>query len=225
VQVEANGTTLTLTDMRGPGLSARGGRKILFGNDAKITSAAFLEAGAYSGDQRYVVGHPFPNQTYFVSSDAGTAGWRGDGGKLVYTVQPPSTGTARLQGNTGAQRDVVSVSIPAFGIPVVITPSARINPDVDTNINYELRTWVGSTLASYGPGDSFGWSGTVGKGIVAGGVTLGPYSTAQTVKADAYLRFSGSSTSGIQWYTSATGQNMLQVIVEPANIEPIRVWL
>lgn len=126
IQIEAGGTISAVTDLRGPGLVARGGKRVLFGADAKITSAAFLEAGSYAGDQRYVVGHPFPNQTYFVSSDAGAAGWRGDGGKLVYTVQPAAAGFQSLSA-VGTQVDVASVDIPAFGIPVVVTTLSLIH--------------------------------------------------------------------------------------------------
>lgn len=224
VLVEANGTTLTITNLRGPGLVARGGRRILYGNDAKITSAAFLEAGAYAGDQRYVVGHPFPCQTYYVSSDAGTAGWRGDGGKLVYTVTPPDTGSKSVKGSSSTKADLVSVAIPAFGIPVVLTPSARINPVQDAEVNYELRTLIGSTGVNYAGSDSFGWGGSVAKVLSCPPMTIGPYTTSQTVKADIYLRLS-SVGKGVTYDTSDVGMHLLQVIVEPANIDPIKMWI
>jgi hypothetical protein len=225
VLIEANGTTLTVTNMRGPGLVARGGRRILYGNDAKITSAAFLEAGAYAGDQRYVVGHPFPNQTYYVSSDAGVAGWRGDGGKLVYTASPPDTGNVRVQGTTSTQADMVSVAIPAFGIPVVVTPSARINPVQDKELNWELRTLVAGVGVNYQGTDTYGWGGAVAKILSVGPMTVGPYTAAVTAKANIFFKQSSSSSTGITYDTSLTGQHLLQVIVEPANIDPIRMWL
>jgi hypothetical protein len=225
VLIEANGTTMTITNLRGPGLVARGGRRILYGADAKITSAAFLEAGAYAGDQRYVVGHPFPNQTYYVSSDAGAAGWRGDSGKLVYTASPADTGTKRVQGTTGTQSDVVSITIPAFGIPVIVTPSARVDAVQDKELNWELRTLVGGVGVNYQGTDTYGWGGSVAKMLSVGPMTVGPYTAAVTAKANVYFKQSSSSTTGITYDTSDTGKNLLQVLVEPANIDPIRMWL
>lgn len=227
VLVEANGTTLTITNLRGPGLVARGGRRILYGADAKITSAAFLEAGAYAGDQRYVVGHPFPNQTYYVSSDAGVAGWRGDSGKLVYTQNVPTASPAnlRIQGNSSAQADLVSITIPAFGIPVVLTPAARINPVQDKELNWELRTLVNGSVVNFAGTDSFAWGGSVSKAQSVAGLTVGPFTAAATAKADVFFRFSPSMTTGLTIPTADTGQHLLQVIVEPANIDPIRMWL
>lgn len=222
VQIEANGSTLTLTDMRGPGLAARGGKRILFGNDAKITSAAFLEAGAYAGDQRYVVGHPFPNQTYYVSSDAGTAGWRGDGGELIYTQVPANTGVQSIVGNSGI-KEVTNLTVPAFGIPVTITPRGRVNFDATGGQSWELRTKIGGTLCNFTGRDSFGSGATWGYALSVPDFTMGPFTTSQTVSMDVFMRVGSSST--LSWDTGSAGQHVLQAVVRPANIDPIKVWL
>lgn len=223
VLVEANGTTLTITNLRGPGLVARGGRRILYGADAKITSAAFLEAGAYAGDQRYVVGHPFPNQTYYVSSDAGTAGWRGDGGRLVYTVTPPNVGEVDL---TSGSAQFATKTVPALGVPVIITPRARLDVNASVNMTWEVRTTVGGTLCNFTGADSLGADAVYGRSVAVPDMTVGPFTTAQLVAAEAYVRgWSAGSAHTLHWDTTIAGKNLLQVIVEPANIDPIRMWL
>ncbi|MGW4127949.1 hypothetical protein [Amycolatopsis japonica] len=223
VQIEANGATMTITDMRGPGLTARGGPKILFGNDAKISSAAFAEAGAYAGDKRYVVGHPFPSQTYYVSSDAGTAGWRGDGGELVYTATAPNVGM-RNQNGGGSIVEIQTMNIPAFGIPVTLTPRARWKPASDPNMVVEFRTLVDGVLCNYQTFNTWGQTGRLHNPITAPDFTVGPYSAAKTVSSGLNI-LGGSPTAGLEWDTNQVGWHTLQVIVKPANIDPIRVWL
>jgi hypothetical protein len=223
VQIEANGTTMTVTDMRGPGLVARGGRRILYGNDAKITSAAFLEAGAYAGDQRYVVGHPFPNQTYYVSSDAGTAGWRGDSGELVFTSNAPNVGLRTVTGG-GSVVQIHEISIPAYGIPVTITPRARWRPIVDPDVIVELQTRIGSTLCNQDTHNTWGQPGALNNAQAVPDLTLGPFTTAQNVSS--WLNIAGGSpTVQVKWDTSNVGWHLIQAIVKPANIDPIKVWL
>lgn len=225
VQIEANGASMTVTDMRGPGLVARGGKRILYGNDAKITSDAFAEAGAYAGDQRYVVGHPFPNQTYYVSSDAGSAGWRGDGGKLVYTSTPANVGQVYALGQ-GTVTAVTSVSIPAFGIPVIATPVGRVNFTADINTSWELRTKDGGTLINFNSENTFGLTGgSADLAVSVPGMSAGPFTSARTISMDVFIRKSPGSGQGVSWATGNTGQHVLQVVVEPANIDPIKVWL
>ena len=222
VLIEANGATLTITNLRGPGLVARGGRRILYGADAKITSAAFLEAGAYAGDQRYVVGHPFPNQTYYVSSDAGTAGWRGDGGELVFSSNAPNVGLRTVTGG-GQVVEIHELSVPAYGIPVTITPRARWRPVIDPDVVLELQTRIGSTLCNQDTKNTWGQSGPLNNAQAVPDLTLGPFTTAQIVSA--WLNIAGGSpTAKVQWDTSNTGWHLIQAIVKPANIDPIRVW-
>ncbi len=223
VQIEANGATMTLTDMRGPGLTARGGPKILFGNDAKITSTAFAEAGAYAGDRRYVVGHPFPNQTYYVSSDAGTAGWRGDGGELVFTATAPNVGV-RTQIGGGSVVEIQNLTIPAYGIPVTLTPRARWRPILDPGMVLESQTRVDSVICNMTTLNTWGQSGSLNNATAVPDFTLGPYSAAKTVSF--WLNIAGGGPGAtVQWDTSQVGWHALQVIVKPANIDPIKVWL
>lgn len=226
VLVNANGSSLVLTDKRGPGLTTRGGRRILYGEDAKITSAAFLEAGAYSGDQRYVVGHPFPNQTYFVSSDAGTAGWRGDSGKLVYTVPAPLGGQAWTTGQ-GSVRSIVTQAIPAFGIPVVVTASGRLNCDaVSGDTQVEARTrHQGGSLISFAEANNFGSSVDHPAVIDVSGKVVGPFTSAQTFELDAFIRVAPHGGAGFAFTGNTVGQHLLQLVVEPANIDPVKMWL
>ncbi|MGW4484339.1 hypothetical protein ACWEOE_10925 [Amycolatopsis sp. NPDC004368] len=226
IQIEAGGTISAVNDLRGPGLVARGGRRILYGNDAKITSAAFLEAGAYAGDTRYVVGHPFPAQTYYIASDATAAGWRGDGGKLIYTVQPPADGFKSVT-SVGSSVDMVSVTIPAFGIPVVLTPRARVNVDAGRDLTWECRTKIGATLINFGGADSLGADNDFYSQVTnCPDMTVGPFTTQQTVTADVFMRGAGvNALRNVRWQTNNVGQHQLQVVVEPANIDPIKMWL
>ncbi|MFD9893320.1 hypothetical protein ACFWY9_28580 [Amycolatopsis sp. NPDC059027] len=223
LQIEANGATITVTEMRGPGLVARGGRRILYGNDAKITSTAFLEAGAYAGDQRYVVGHPFPNQTYYVSSDAGTAGWRGDGGELVFTQTAPNVGTRSATAG-GTIMEIQNLVVPAYGIPVTLTPRARWKPAADGDMVVEFETLVDGVLCNYQTFNTWGQPGRLHNPITAPDFTVGPYTTSKTVSSSLNI-IGGSPTVGLEWDTAQVGWHTLQVIVKPANIDPIRVWL
>jgi hypothetical protein len=224
VLIEANGATLTITNLRGPGLVARGGRRILYGADAKITSAAFLEAGAYAGDQRYVVGHPFPNQTFYVSSDAGTAGWRGDGGRLVYTKYATDNGVVTIPGTAGVTTQIASVSIPAFGIPVTLIPRFHWKPNLSGGQLIEIGTKIDGTVATNDHITTAGWSSNrdFPKQVADG--TFGPYTAAKT--ASAYVKpIVTTGGSLIEYDSSETGPHALQVIVEPANIDSTRIWL
>jgi hypothetical protein len=225
-QVEANGTTITLTDMRGPGLTARGGKRVLYGADAKITSAAFLEAGAYAGDQRYVVGHPFPNQTYFVASDAGTAGWRGDGGKLIYTKNAPAGAASPTLGQ-GTVRTIVSQTIPAFGIPVIVRAGGRLNPiSIDPNVGVEARTRIsGGALISYAGVNNFGGGSALPNVIAVPALPWGPLTAQTIIDMDVLIRNAPNGGSGFVFSGNDTGQHVLVVEVEPANIDPIKIWL
>jgi hypothetical protein len=224
VLVEANGATLTITNLRGPGLVARGGRRILYGADAKITSAAFLEAGAYAGDQRYVVGHPFPNQTYYVSSDAGTAGWRGDGGRLVYTKYVPNSGVVDIDPVEDEITQLVSVTIPAFGIPVTLIPRFHWKPTLSGGQLLELGTRINGSVATNEHITTAGWSSNreFPKQVPDG--TFGPYTASKNV--DAYVQpIVTTGASLIQFDSSESGPHALQVVVEPANIDSSKVWL
>jgi hypothetical protein len=222
VLIEANGATLTITNLRGPGLVARGGRRILYGADARISSAAFLEAGAYAGDQRYVVGHPFPNQTFYVSSDAGTAGWRGDGGELIFTSTAPNTGLRTATGG-GQIVEVQELSVPSYGVPVTITPRARVKPIVDPDMVVQFETRVGSTLCNHQSVNTWGAAGALNNPTTAPDFTLGPFTTAQIVSSWLNL-IGGAPTAKVQWDTAQIGWHTLQAVVKPANIDPIRVW-
>ncbi|MGW4487850.1 hypothetical protein ACWEOE_28880 [Amycolatopsis sp. NPDC004368] len=226
IPIEAGGVIGTIQDLRGPGLVARGGRRILYGNDAKITSATFVEAGAYAGDTRYVVGHPFPAQTYYIASDGITAGWRGDGGKLIYTAQPAADGFKSVT-SVGSFVDMVSVDIPAFGIPVVLTPRARVNVDAGRDLTWECRTKIGATLINFGGADSLGADNDFYSQVTnCPDMTVGPFTAAQTVTADVFMRGAGASAlRNVRWQTNNVGQHQLQVVVEPANIDPIKMWL
>lgn len=225
VYVAANTTAITaamITDLRGPGLVARGGMRALYGADSRPTSAAFAAAGAYPGDQRWVHNNVFQHQVYYGSS----MGWRGVHNCLVYTANPASGSGVTWYKTVGNHVGLCSVTIPDPGTPYMIYPTGRTKLWLSPGTQADVSITYGSPNGTY-----VSWSSMSTLGIGAPGpdslmtgniapIMYGPFTGSLTVWLSAYLIGAPNSTYG--WGIDA-GDNLstlLSVNVYPSTVQP-----
>jgi hypothetical protein len=128
-----------VTDLRGPGLTARGGLRVLFGTDAKKTSAAFAEVGNYPGARRWVHSAGFQDQAFWGAS---AGGWRGVQNKLVYVAYPPGGEESWTKGYT--TREICRLTIPDPGAPYHIEAFARMYMNLSPGVGVDVRVTLDS---------------------------------------------------------------------------------
>lgn len=218
-------TTANVTDLRGPGLVARGGMRALYGADTARTSAAFNEPGAYPGDQRWVHTAGFQHQVYYGSNgNALQSGWRGVHNSLYYEKSAPAGGAIY---NTGSHGEIMRVTVPAIGVPFRLKPTATITLDMGYYVDAEVRLSVDSKtggLINWSMGSSKGFigEGTHGDRIVnvpayPWGIYDGSGSVDVVLSVSIRDAIPGRGY-GVTWTSS--GLNKMCVEVNPAPAHP-----
>lgn len=211
-------TTANITDMRGPGLVARGGMRALYGADAQPGSSAFTEPGAYPGDQRWVHTSGFQHQVYYGSQQ----GWRGVHNCRVYTAQPAPGGLLWITG-AGNLRAICSVTIPDQGTPYMISPTARVvfqqSPGTSVDVHIKLDNpnsgaavnWVGDDTGNVNADTRHVYNvSPIMYGELTGAHTV--YLTAQVIAT--------TSGGGFAYAGDDTGFHLLSVNVYPSTVAP-----
>lgn len=214
--------TADITDMRGPGLVARGGMRGLYGADARPTSNAFKEAGAYPGDQRWVHSNGFQHQVYYGSgSDPTRSGWRGVHNCLVYNANP-APGALWWNKGQGTTIGMATVRVPYPGTPFMIYPTGRAvllcSPNVSGDLRVGLHTatgplvnWTNFNTLGVGTGDYW-------LSVSCPPVMWGPF----TADLDVVLSFQigyAPPNNGVAFTGSDLG-NLLSVCVYPSTVQP-----
>jgi hypothetical protein len=209
----------TITNLRGPGLVGRGGIRPLTGTDAASTSAAFLEAGAYPGDRRWVHSAPFPDQAYFSgSSDPLAGGWQGVVNCIRYFAAAPPGETARIEG-FGALQEICRVSITYPGTPYFIYPTGKVSATLDANCAADLRITLTSTVGPDVNWTRFATYGASGAKICVPSLApmhYGPLTADSVVVLSVGMRDNVSGSSGFTYRGNDTGANTLSCLVFPA---------
>ena len=139
-----------ITDLRGPGLVARGGMRSLYGADADPSSAAFKEAGAYPGDQRWVHANGFQHQVFYgKSSDPLRGGWRGVHNCIVVNANP-APGELLWTKSTASPTEICRVKIPYPGTPFMVYATGRavltLSPDVKVDLRITIDSPTGTPV-------------------------------------------------------------------------------
>lgn len=212
-----------ITDLRGPGLVARGGMRALYGEDAKPTSDSFKEPGAYPGDQRWVHSAGFQHQVFYGSGDnPANSGWRGVFNALRYTANPPP-GEYVFTPGYGASRELCRVTIPYPGTPFMIYATARAAITLSSNSAADLRINIGSQT-----GPDVNWvrfhtyGATEDKMCVPNVMPIlyGVFTADTTVVLSCGMRDNASQYSGFGYRGNDTGQTLLSVVAYPSTIPP-----
>lgn len=223
VTVSKNVTSITaanIQDLRGPGLVARGGMRALYGNDAKTTSAAFLEPGAYVGDQRWAHAPGFQHQVYY----GATTGWRGVMNCLRYYAAAPTGGSSYIfTEGSGAQREICRVSIPYPGVPYFVYPTGRAKITLSAASAADLRINVGSIT-----GTDINWTRitSFGSGIDHDFVAsvppmhYGPFTAGTDIVLSCGMRVSGNDDAGFGFHPNEVGHNVISCLVFPTTDQP-----
>ncbi|WP_181771292.1 hypothetical protein [Amycolatopsis pittospori] len=226
VTVAKGATALTaadIRDLRGPGLTARGGLRALYGEDAKPTSPVFKEAGAYPGEQRWVQAPGFQHQAWYgAGSDASNSGWRGVFNCVRYYAAAPP-GEQIWTSGFGAAREICRVNISDPGVPYFVYPTGRALLTLSTNSAADLRINVGSLN-----GPDVNWTrfhsygASVDKVFVpnVSPMHYGPLTGAQTLVLSCGMRDSGSQYSGFGFRGNDINQNVLSALVFPSTVQP-----
>lgn len=219
-------TTANITDLRGPGLVARGGMRALYGTDAQQGSTALNEPGAYPGDQRWVHTSGFQHQVYYgAGTDPKNSGWRGVHNAMVYNANPAGD-TGWIKG-TGATRDVCSITIPYPGTPFMIYPSARAmvyqskqtavdfwivqNDGADHIVNWD-RVDTGALI-----GDPGGPTDTR-QGFNIAPIMWGPFTAGITVRLTGFVYIAALAGGGFA--LDDFTKTLLSVVVYPSTVQP-----
>lgn len=220
-------TTADITDLRGPGLVARGGMRGLYGEDAKPDSDAYVEPGAYPGDQRFVHGNAFPHQVFWGDNeDESVSGWRGVHNEIVYTGRPNPQGNIWVKGN-GAIGEMCRVSIPDLGSPYVVYATGRANLTFSRATSAEVRISQDSatgSLINFQGGNTFGTTTDHPQAISVPPLIMGPFSGPKVISMNIFVRETYGSNYGVGYNSNATGQNVLSCTVRPATIDPQKIW-
>ncbi|WP_394360740.1 hypothetical protein [Amycolatopsis sp. SB7-3] len=226
VTVAKGATALTsadIRDLRGPGLTARGGLRALYGEDARPTSPAFLEAGAYPGDQRWVQAPGFQHQVWYGGgSDASTSGWRGVYNCLRYYAAAPP-GEFTFTSGFGAAKEICRVTISDPGVPYFVYPTGRAVITLSANSAADLRINIGSMNGvdiNWTRFNSYGTS--TDKQFVPNTAPMhyGPLTGSQTIVLSCGMRDSASQYSGFGYRGNDVGQNVLSALVYPSTVQP-----
>ncbi|MEU5259028.1 hypothetical protein [Amycolatopsis sp. NPDC021455] len=211
-------TTAMITDLRGPGLVARGGLRALYGDDAKTTSTAFAEAGSYVGEQRWVHAPGFQHQVYYGSG----TGWRGAINCLRYYAAAPSSGYIFTSGY-GAQREICRVTIPYPGVPYFVYPTARAKLTLSARSAADLRINIGSpngTDVNWTRFDSYGATGDTDHVPCVPPMHYGPFTAGTDVVLSCGMRANDSQYSGFGFSGNDVGHNVISCLVFPSIAQP-----
>lgn len=221
VRVNKNANTIAtgdIIDLRGPALPRGGGARALFGDDAKTTSAAFLENGSAPGERRWVHTNGFQDQVWYGSQD----GWRGVHNCLVYSANPAPGATFWTRG-VNSTTEMCRVSIPYPGTPYMIEPTARAflyysyNTSVDVRINIGN---VGGNAVNWVREDTFGTNEDHTKVVGVPPLKYGPFTTGTDVVLSGAVRECPTSAHGFGFRGDDVGQTLLQVSVLPSTVQP-----
>ncbi len=217
-------TTANITDLRGPGLVARGGMRALYGADAKPGSTAFAEPGAYPGDQRWVHNAVFQHQVYYGSgADPTRTGWRGVHNCLVYTVNPPPGEIIWTRG-LNALGTLCYVIIPYPGTPFMVYPTARaflyVSQSTAVDVRISLYSSATGPVVNWTRVNNFGTN--VDRIHVANVAPImwGPLTTDTAVVLSAANRDVPYAQAGFGFRGDDIGQSLLSVNVYPSTIPP-----
>lgn len=211
-------TTANISDLRGPGLVARGGLRALYGNDAKTTSGSFTEVGAFPGEQRWVHAPGFQHQVYYGQQ----SGWRGVMNCLRYYAAAP-LGEFQFHSGFGVVREICRVTIPYPGVPYFVYPSGRAKMTLSAQSAADLRINVGST-----GGTDINWTrfSSFGRSVDTECVPnvspmhYGPFTAATDIVLSAGMRVSDTQFSGFGWRGNDGGHNVLSCLVFPTTEQP-----
>ncbi|OXM53780.1 hypothetical protein CFP71_21450 [Amycolatopsis thailandensis] len=215
--------TADIKDMRGPGLVARGGLRALYGEDAKPTSTAFKEIGAYPGEQRWVQAPGFQHQAWYgAGSDASNSGWRGVFNCIRYYAAAPP-GEFSFVSGFGVAREICRVNIADPGVPYFVYPTGRAAITLSAQSAADLRMNVGSltgTDINWTRFDTYG--ANVDKLQVPNVAPMhyGPMTGAQSIVLSCGMRDSASQYSGFGYRGNDAGANVLSVLVMPSTVQP-----
>lgn len=234
VAVNANASgvsTASITDLRGPGLVARGGMRALYGADARPGSAAMNEAGAYPGDQRWVHTSGFQHQVYYGSNpDPLLGGWRGARNGYYLQSWPPPGNLTQFSG-LNTQRELCRVDIPYPGTPFSIQPMARGYLTMSKNCAAELKITMGSMTGndvnwtrfdSYGADGDHIYTPNVAPrvyGHFTAGVTV-VLSCIMKVVQDSASFFAYRGDDTIPGESGDVGKTLLHLLVLPSHTQP-----
>jgi hypothetical protein len=211
-------TAANIQDLRGPGLVARGGMRALYANDAKTTSTAFLEAGAYPGDQRWVHAPGFQHQVYYGANQ----GWRGVMNCLRYFAAAPPGGFTGFYGY-GVAAEICRVTIPYPGVPYFVYPTGRAKIALSAKSSADLRINVGSLTGNdinWIRFHSFGATGDTDHVNNVAPMHYGPFTAATDIVLSCGMRISDSQYSGFGFSGNDVGHNVLSVMVFPTVEQP-----
>lgn len=209
-------TQANITDMRGPGIVARGGMRGLYGADSKPGSSAFTAPGAYPGDQRWVHNSVFQHQVYYGSS----MGWRGVNNCLVYTANPPS-GSFNWHFGVGNIVTLCSVTIPDPGTPYMVYPTGRSHFQLSPGTAVDLRITFDSpsgTAISWARNDSGGATGTTEWVYNVAPIMWGDVTGSHKIYLTGMV-FATNSGGGFG-YGGNDLANLLSVNVYPSTVQP-----
>lgn len=207
-----------IQDLRGPGLVARGGMRALYGADAKTTSTAFAEAGAYPGEVRWVHAPGFQHQVYYGAQQ----GWRGVFNCLRYYAAAPA-GEFSFVGGYGVTREICRVTIPDPGVPYFVYPTGKASVTLSSNSAADLRINTGSTSGSDIHWTRFHTYGATTDKLCVPNVApthYGPLTGSVDVVLSCAMRDSASQYSGFGFRGNDVGANTITCLVFPATTQP-----
>ncbi|SFO82172.1 hypothetical protein SAMN05421810_10170 [Amycolatopsis arida] len=214
-------TTANIRDLRGPGLVARGGMRALYGEDARPTSEAFQEPGAYPGDQRWVHSAGFQHQVYYgANADGDRSGWRGVFNAVRYTANPPSSGYIWTAGY-GATRELCRLTVRYPGTPYMIYASARGFLTLSPGSAADLRINIGSHTGpdvNWTRFTNYGTSGDKDCVPNVAPIMYGVFTGDATVVLSCGMRDNESIHSGFGF--RGNDQTILTVVAFPSTIQP-----
>lgn len=225
VYVRANASQIAasdITDLRGPGLTARGGLRVLFGADAKRGSTAYAEAGSYPGARRWVHAAGFQDQVYWGSAGGG---WRGAQNKVVYSAAPAPGGELWVTGLNN-MREVCRLTVPDPGAPWSLEATARMFLNVSPWVAVDLRITVDSVdgpVLNWTRVDAMGDQHDRRKVPNVAPIPVGPFTGQRDVVLSAVSRDiyqSDQSAWGFSYTGDELGQSILVASVYPAYTQP-----
>lgn len=225
VYVGANASSISaanITDLRGPGLSARGGLRVLFGANAKKTSSAYAEAGNYPGARRWVHTAGFQDQAYWGSA---AGGWRGVQNKLVYSANPAPGAELWVKGLNN-MREVCRLTVPDPGAPWSLEATARMFMNLSPWVGVDLRITMDSvdgTVLNWCRVDAMGDQHDRRKVPNVAPIPVGPFTGQHDVVLSAVSRDiyqSDQSLWGFSYAGNDVGQSILVASVFPAFTQP-----
>lgn len=216
-------TTSNIQDLRGPGLVARGGMRALYGDDAKTSSAAFTEVGAYPGDQRWVHAPGFQHQAYFgAGTDPTNSGWRAVYNCLRYLAAAPPGETATFAG-FGASAEICRVTIAYPGVPYFVYPTGKAGITLAANCAADLRINVGSSVGPDVNWTRFHTYGASSEKVCVPNVApmhYGPFTGTTDIVLSCGMRDNVDAGSYFRFRGNDTGTNVLSCLVYPSTVQP-----